>query len=157
MSYLYKYFACLYVCLYSIRLCLINVKTAKLIGPAFFVWTRLTPGKVYGWSNFFYNVNKEKMFTIKMEDWNLFKNIFCFISPIFFNLHFPVLYLKQPYLFSKGPMVIINSAHKIASTGIFCIFGFIFYTLILNLVLGGVALYMSPSIELIVIFIIALP
>ena len=38
---------CLFVCLYPI-----NVKTAEPIGPKFFAGSRVTPGKVYGWSNF---------------------------------------------------------------------------------------------------------
>ena len=39
------------VCL-SVRLYPINVKTAEPIGPKFFVGYHVTPGKVYGWSNF---------------------------------------------------------------------------------------------------------
>ena len=44
---LYINLACLSVCLYPI-----NVKTAEPIGPKFFVGSRVTPGKVYGSSNF---------------------------------------------------------------------------------------------------------
>ena len=69
-----------------------NVKMAEPIGPNFFVGPRVTPRKVYGLSNFqnfasikilfckilkiheifvlflFYNVYKENMFTIEIED-----------------------------------------------------------------------------------------
>ena len=38
---------CLFVCLYPI-----NVKTAEPIGPKPFLRSRVTPGRVYGWSNF---------------------------------------------------------------------------------------------------------
>ena len=41
------FFVCLFVCLYPI-----NVKTAEPIGPKFFVGTRVTPWKVFEWSNF---------------------------------------------------------------------------------------------------------
>jgi len=65
---------CLFVCLYPI-----NVKTAEPIGPEFFVGHLGTPGKVYEWLNFFcenpriifvlfYDVHKENMFTINLED-----------------------------------------------------------------------------------------
>ena len=51
--FLYKFglFVCLFVCL---LVCLypINVKTAEPIWPKFFEGSRVTPGKVYGWSNF---------------------------------------------------------------------------------------------------------
>jgi len=81
--YVYIYFACLFVCIQ------INVKTAEPIGTKFCVGHQLTPGKVYEWSKFlkicfenpqfilentqtflflFYNVYKEKMFTIEIED-----------------------------------------------------------------------------------------
>ena len=82
------------VCLFPL-----NVKTAELIGPKFCVGPHMTPpGKVYEWSKFqkfvtnkiwfilnlkihniffkrelflglFYNVYKEKMFKIEMEEW----------------------------------------------------------------------------------------
>ena len=45
--HLYLNLACLFVCLYPK-----NIKTAEPIGPNFFVGSRVTPGKVYGWSNF---------------------------------------------------------------------------------------------------------
>ena len=46
-SYLNLYTVCLGVCLYPI-----NVKTAEPIRPNFVVGPRVTPGKVYGLSNF---------------------------------------------------------------------------------------------------------
>ena len=43
--------ACLSVLVSVCLLYPINVKTAEQIGPTFFVGPRVTPGKVYGWSN----------------------------------------------------------------------------------------------------------
>ena len=58
---------CLFVCLYPI-----NVKTAEPIGPKFFVGSRVTPQKVYGWSNF-------QKFASNLEPfWNL---LICCFSP----------------------------------------------------------------------------
>ena len=45
--YTFGWSVCLFVCLYPI-----NVKTAELIGPKFFVGSRVTPGNVYEWSKF---------------------------------------------------------------------------------------------------------
>ena len=68
---------CLFVCLYPI-----NVKTAEPIGPKFFVGHQVTPGKVYGWSNF------QKLVSIKIRFLKILKiheifflkirEIFCF-------------------------------------------------------------------------------
>ena len=81
---MYIYILCLSVCVYPN-----NVKTAEPIGTKFCVGNQLTPGKVYEWSKFlkicfentqfilenpqtflflFYNVYKEKMFNIEIED-----------------------------------------------------------------------------------------
>ena len=49
MCHLYINLACLFVCLF-VCLYTINVKTAKPIGPKFFVGSRVTPGKIYEWS-----------------------------------------------------------------------------------------------------------
>ena len=82
-------FVCLFVCLYPI-----NVKTAEPIGPKFFVGSRVTPGKVYGWSNFqkfdhpskfdFWKFWKSTKFFLKI------RGIFCFCylltmrTPVYF-------------------------------------------------------------------------
>ena len=59
------YFACLssrlFVCLYPI-----NVKTAEPIGPKFSEGPRLTSANFF---TLFYNVYKEKKFTVEIEDW----------------------------------------------------------------------------------------
>ena len=55
ISYSVFYIWILLVCLsVSLSVCLypINVKTAEPIGPKFVVGHHVTPGKVYGWSNF---------------------------------------------------------------------------------------------------------
>ena len=58
---------CLSVCLYPI-----NVKTAEPIGPKFFVGHHVTPGKVYGWSNY------QKFASIKIRFFLKIREIFCF-------------------------------------------------------------------------------
>ena len=45
----------------------IHVKTAEPIGPNIFVGTRVTPGKVYGWSNV------QKFASIKIRFWKILK------------------------------------------------------------------------------------
>jgi len=80
---IYILLVCLFICLYPI-----NVKTTEPIRHIFCVGLHMFPGKVYRWSKFslnvenpwnfykiqnffvflFYNVYKEKMFTIKIED-----------------------------------------------------------------------------------------
>ena len=56
---------CLSVCLYPI-----NVKTAEPIGPKFFEGSRVTPGKVYGWSNFqkFASLNFQVLKILKIHE-----------------------------------------------------------------------------------------
>ena len=63
------YILCLSVCLYPI-----NIKTAEPIGPKFFVWSRVTPGKVFRWSNF------QKFVSNKIRFLKIMKihKIFCF-------------------------------------------------------------------------------
>ena len=71
-KYLYKYFACPYVCLYPI-----NAKTAEPIGPKFCVGPHMTLGNVYGWKKFqklpfnkilFRNMLKSKNFFPKIRE-----------------------------------------------------------------------------------------
>ena len=78
--YKFSLFACLFVCIQY------TSKTAEPIGPKCFVGHHMIPGKFASIeirflkilkiheinflkpANFFYNVHKEKMFTIEMED-----------------------------------------------------------------------------------------
>ena len=83
---------CLFVCLYPI-----NVKMAEPIGPKFFVGSRVTPGKVYGWSNF------QKFASIKIRFLKILKirEIFCFYylltrrSPVYFIFTNEIKYRRE--------------------------------------------------------------
>ena len=87
--FLYKFglFVCLFVCL---LVCLypINVKTAEPIGPNFFVGHHVTPGKVYGWSNY------QKFASIKIRFLKILK-----INEIFFRLENLILNCGNQLLF----------------------------------------------------------
>ena len=81
---------CLSVCLYPR-----NVKTAEPIGPKFFVGSRVTPGKVYGWSNF------QKFASIKIRFLNNLKIHDFFLNPrTFFCFRF-TMYTKKKCLSVK--------------------------------------------------------
>ena len=71
---------------FSLSVCLfvsnkINVKTAKPIGPKFFVGSRVTPGKVYGWSNFqkFASIKIRFLKILKIHEIFLIKSSKCFV------------------------------------------------------------------------------
>ena len=78
---------CLFVCLYPI-----NVKTAEPIGPKFFVGHHVTPGKVYGWSNF------QNMPPSKFDFWkfwkstNFFENLRNVLFLLFVNKENPCVF-----------------------------------------------------------------
>ena len=85
-------FVCLSVCLYPI-----NVKTAEPIGPKFFVGSRVTPGKVYGWSNL------QKCASIKIRFLKFLKihEFFFWKSATFFV--FVICSVSDPYHFDADP------------------------------------------------------
>ena len=53
-------------------MCPISVKTASPIGPNFFVGPRVTPGKVYGWSNFQKVASKKIRLSLNSENLHFF-------------------------------------------------------------------------------------
>ena len=81
-------FVCLFGCLYPI-----NVKTAEPIWPKFFLRSRATPGKVYGWSNFqkFASIKIRFLKILKIHEF-FFENprnfFFCYLltrrTPVYF-------------------------------------------------------------------------
>ena len=82
---------CLSVCLYPI-----NVKTAEPIGPKFFVGHHMSPGKVYGWSNF------QKFASIKIRFLKILKiHEICFYylltrrSPVYFIFTNEIKYRRE--------------------------------------------------------------
>ena len=82
-------FVCLSVCFYPI-----NIKTAKPIGPKFFVGHHVIPGKVYEWSNFqkFASIKIRflKIFKIHVFFWSSFSLTFYSYSKRFINSLYPI-------------------------------------------------------------------
>ena len=82
--YILCFSECLSVCLYPI-----NVKTAEPIGPKFCVGPHVTPGKVYGWSNFqkFASIKIRFLKILKFHEFffNKIRIIFCFCLSMYSN------------------------------------------------------------------------
>ena len=94
LSYnLYINLACLGVCFLFVCLYPINVKTAELIGLNFFVGSRVTPGKVYRWSNFqkFASIKIRFLKNLKIHK-ILFENPRNFLFLLFVNKENPCVF-----------------------------------------------------------------